>query len=103
MLRDFFKIQEGLMILSLRDKDFSNHDDIFLELDSIIAEFKPTKVELDMENIQKLNSNGIGRLVNIRRYFIEENSIPVSITNLSPIVLKTLKSVKVDGLLEIGD
>jgi hypothetical protein len=97
MLRDFFNMEDGIMTLSLRDKDFSNHDDIFLELDSIITEFKPSKVELNMKDIQKLNSNGIGRLVNIRRYFLEENGIHVTIINLNPVVLKTLKSVKVNG------
>jgi anti-anti-sigma regulatory factor len=103
MLRDFISHSEGTTTISINEKDLAYNDGILIEFDSILDEYKPNLIVLDLIYVHKMSSSAIGRLVNIHRYITEENSLKLSIININQNILKTLKSVKVDGVLGIGN
>ena len=102
MLEEFLTRNGTLCCLQLQEVHLSNLFDIYYELDLIVEEFLPTEIQLNLQDIQKVNSTAIGRLVYLKRYVQEEKMLKFSIQGINPQTLKTLKSVKVDGVLEIG-
>jgi hypothetical protein len=103
MLQEFLTRNGSVCILQLQEVHLSNQFDIYYELDLIIDEFLPTEIQLNLQDIQKVNSTAIGRLVYLKRYVEEEKALKFSIDRINPQTLKTLKAVKVDGVLEIGN
>jgi len=103
MLRDFISHSDGTTTISINEKDLAYNDEILIEFDSILEEFKPKSIVLDLIYVHRMPSSAVGGLVNIHRYLTEENLIKLEIININPSILKTLKSVKVDGVLGIGN
>ncbi len=93
------EISGNLCRIRISEAQLNQREDIFHILDSLIEKSSPTKVILDCGDIQRINSNGIGRMVYLRRYLMDEKNVSSEFTNINPHILKTLKSVKVDHLL----
>ncbi|WCL49974.1 hypothetical protein [Leptospira sp. GIMC2001] len=91
------------ILVKIQEGHLSFQDDVFHEIDELIEKMEPESFELDLRDIHRLNSNAIGRLVYIKRYITDEKGLKFNIHNINPQILKTLKSVKVDGVLGIGD
>lgn len=101
MLDQFVTMQGNTCAIRLQDIHLSMHEDIFHALDEVLESFSPTAISLDLSDINKLNSTGIGRLVYLKKYINDECSLPLSIDNINTHTLKTLKTVKVDEVLGI--
>ncbi len=103
MLRDFISHTEESISISINEKDLAYNDEILTEFDSILEEFHPKTIILDLIYVHRMPSSAIGGLVNIHRYITEEKLLKLEIVNMNPAILKILKSVKVDGVLGIGN
>ncbi|MCC5815301.1 MAG: hypothetical protein JJT78_11130 [Leptospira sp.] len=101
MVSDFVTMDEKNCIILLQEKHINLQEDIFLAIEEIIELHSPESITIDMSDIQRLNSNGIGRLVYLKRFITDENNLNFNITNINPQTLKTLQSVKVDIVLGI--
>jgi anti-anti-sigma regulatory factor len=101
MVADFVKMEGKNCIILLQEKHINQQEDIFLAFEEIIKLHSPESITIDMSDIQRLNSNGIGRLVYLKRFITDENNINFSLIKITPQTLKTLQSVKVDIVLGI--
>lgn len=86
----------------IQEAHLSQNENIFQLVDTVISENTPHSIILDCRNIHKVNSSGIGKLIYLKKYIVEEKNIPFQLTNINPQILKTLRSVKVDDLLGLN-
>lgn len=101
MLSDYIQMKGTECEILLQESHLNMQNDIFQSIQEVIQSKNPRFIRINMESITRLNSNGIGRLVYIKKYINEECSLGIEFTNMSPLVLKTIKSVKVDDVLDI--
>jgi anti-anti-sigma regulatory factor len=101
MVSDFVTMDGKNCTILLQENHVNQQEDIFIAIEEIIENHNPESFTIDMSEIQRLNSNGIGRLVYLKRFISDENNLNFSLTNITPQTLKTLQSVKVDIVLGI--
>lgn len=103
MLQEYLTMLGSIASLRLQENHLSNQSEIFHELDRILENPDISEIQLNLVDISKVNSTAIGRLIYLKRYVENEKSRKFSMTNIGHQTLKTLKSVKVDGALGIGN
>lgn len=101
MAPDYVTMEDGICKILIQERHLNQQDDLFSAIETIIDSKKPNAIEVDLADINRLNSNGIGRLVYLKRYIADELNLPFTLKNINASTLKILKSVKVDIVLGI--
>ena len=84
-----------------RTCDGTNRGETFrLKLENSI-ESRPSAIIIDLDGVDSIGPMEIGSLV-AAQYFCDERQIRMVIHNMLPVVSKTLSSVSMLGLFEIG-
>lgn len=83
----------------IQELHLNYNENIFQIIDKIIESNLPNTIIIDCKFIQKVNSSGIGRLIYLKKYVVEEKNIEFKLINVNPHILKTLRAVKVNDLL----